>query len=95
MDIYELEGKYLRLFADVEKKTIGWSIVEGKTDLDVINDARLLKANKGGVGVLGITKLLSRLGIEKRTAFKNLQVKLYKSPLNSYDIWYIKLEKEV
>lgn len=93
--IYELEGKYIRLFADVEKKAIGWSVVEGKTNLDDINDSRLVKTNASGCAVLGITKLLKKIGIEKETSFFNLPVKVYKSPLNSYDIYYIELKKVV
>ncbi len=95
LDVYELDGKYLRLFADVEKKAIGWSVIEGKTSFDEIDDARILKRNSSGVAILGITKLLKKLGVEKGQLMPNLEVKKYKSALNSYDIYYIELPKEI
>lgn len=93
--VYELKDKYVRLFADLEKKAIGWQIVEGKTDLDTLSDARLMTVRKAGIVVLGIGKLLNKLGFEKGVAFSNLEVKKYKSVLDDRDIWYIELDKKI
>jgi hypothetical protein len=91
--IYDLANKYVRFFADVEKKAIGWSVCEGKTALENLNDARVVNPNKVGCALFGITKLLKHLGFEKGVVFKDLEVKLYKSPLIENDVWYVKLEK--
>lgn len=93
--IYDLEGKYVKMYADVEKKTIGWSIIEGQTSLNDLNGARLIKKLKSGCAVLGIRKLLKSIGIEHGAQFKNLETKIYKSSLNESDIFYIQLTKEI
>ncbi len=90
--IYDLDGKYIRLYADVTKQTIGWSILEDKTSLDDLNDSRLLKRNKGGVCLLGITKILNILKVDKGKVFQKLEVKKYISPLQSYPVYYITLK---
>jgi hypothetical protein len=93
IDVYELDGKHIKMFADLEKKVIGWSIIEGKTHLDDLDNSRIIKRNQSGCAVLGITKILKKMGIEKGTVFHKLEVKKYKSALNTEDIWYIELTK--
>lgn len=93
--IYELEGKYVRLFADTEKKTLGWAIVEGKTGLEELNDARLMKVNPtSGIILLGIGRLLKAMGILEVTENMKLPVKTYVSPLQKDKIYYVELKKE-
>lgn len=90
--IYDLDGKYFRFFADISKKTIGWSIIEGKASLDDLVDTRkMVTHEKSGAGLFGIGKILKNLGIPKGTTFDKLEVKCYKSPLHSHDVWYITL----
>ena len=92
LDVYELEGKYLKLFADIEKKAIGWSIIEGTTDFTELEYARLIKKDKNQkVARLGITKILRNLNIDTGTSFLKLEVKQYKSALQDSAIWYIEL----
>lgn len=92
LDIYELENKYIRLYADIQKKTIGWSIIEGETNLELLNDARLVKKYTNGCSMIGIGKILRLLSVEKGKIFRDLDVKKYKSPLIGHDIWYIELQ---
>lgn len=92
--VYDLGGKYIKLFADIEKKSIGWSICEGKTDLDTLNTARLMVVRKSGQVVLGISKILKKFDMLK-TYHPYLEVKKYKSLLDDNDIWYITLTKEI
>lgn len=94
INVYELDGKYMKLFADVDKKIIGWSIIENKTDLSELNEARLMKKNVNGVITITIGKLLKKLGIDKKESFPNLEVKRYKSPLLAHDIFYVELNKQ-
>jgi hypothetical protein len=96
VEIYELDGKYIRLFADTEKKVIGWSVLDGKVELDALNDARQLKAVKGsGIIVIGARKLIQATGIEMKES-KRLVVKKYASPLQKDIIYYVELnDKEV
>jgi len=89
--VYELDGKYLRLYADVQKKSIGWSVIEDETSLEALNEARQIRKMKGGNAVVSVVKLLKHLGIPKGTKIMNLPVNVYKSPLNSSDIYYIEL----
>lgn len=88
---YDLGGKYIRLFADLEKKVIGWTICEGKTELEVLNDARIMKTQKFGNVNLGITKLLKKLGFPIDKPLGQFEVKKYTSPLEINKIWYIQL----
>ncbi len=86
----EMDGKYYRLFADKEKKSIGWSEVKGKIDLENLNDARLAKSNKNSGAVLfGIGKILQYLDYELKDSIKNLEVKTHISPLMKDPVQYI------
>lgn len=92
VDVYELNNKYIKVFSDLEKKAIGWTIIKNDTNLEELNNARVLKKTKNGNIILSVTKILKKLGWEKGMKFTNLPVKLYKSPLETDDIWYIQLE---
>ncbi len=97
VQVYDLSGKYIKLFADIEKRAIGWQVIEGKTDLEEVSGARFMqKRGKSGAIVLGIGKLLERLGFEnaKEIEFRDLEVQKYVSPLEKNEIWYVQLSKE-
>ncbi len=84
----EMEGKYFRLFADVEHKAIGW--IETKGQLDELNDARLAKPNKqSGAVLFGVGKILKALGYELKESLTGLRVQTYTSPLVKGDISYV------
>ena len=92
--LYEMDGKYIKLFADVQKRAVGWTIIEGKTDLDSLNDARQIKVTDGGIATVSIGRILKKLGIEKGTKFMHVPVKIYKSLLEVNPIYYIELVVE-
>lgn len=94
VNIYDLDGKYIRMFADIQRKAVGWSIIEGKTSLEDIDDARLVKKNVNGGAVISIGRMLKKLGMSKETEFKNLEVNKFKGMLQANDIHYVILEKK-
>lgn len=90
--IYELDGKYIKLYGDIEKKIVGWSMIKGNTTLSDVDNARLLRKNiRSGIVLVSIQRLLSSLGIEKGKAFKNLVVKKHIAPMYADEIYYIQL----
>ncbi len=94
--IYDLDKKFIRIFADIEKRAVGWSIVENIEGLESLKDVRQLNKNvKSGIIVVSVKKLLQKIGIEKGTKHKHLTVKTYRSPLETDNIFYIQLTKEV
>lgn len=91
VSIYDLNNKFIRLFADTEKKLIGWSIIEGDTDLDTLKDARQLKVSVNGNIVVSVGRLLKAMNYELAESLKGLEVKKFKSTLTNNTIWYIEL----
>lgn len=90
----EMDGKYYRIFADVEKKAIGW--LETKGQLNELNDARLAKANKqSGAILFGIGKILKTLNYPVKETIKGLRVQVYTSPLVQGEISYVVLPEVV
>lgn len=88
----EMDGKYLQVFADIEKKSIGWSIISDETTLETINGARKLNKNKqSGAILVGVGKILKSLNYPITKTVKGLQVKTYVSPLVKESISYVVL----
>ncbi len=92
--MYDLGGKFIKLFADTEKKIIGWSIISGKTDLEEIENSRELKVSVNGNIVIGIRKLLKAMDIEIKDT-KRVPVNKYVSSLYKDEIYYIELAPPV
>ncbi len=93
ISVYDLEGKRIRLFADTEKKCIGWVVVDGKTSLPELNDARVIHssgANK--VANIGVTKLLKIMGIQLGVLRPGIPVQKYKDGNLGDEIYYIELK---
>lgn len=95
--IYDLDGKYIRLYADRSKRSIGWSYFDNSVHPEEMADARLLKALPAGHVVVSIKKLLKSMGIEDLgDGHKQLEVGVYKAAMQPNDIYYVTLpEKEV
>lgn len=91
---YEMNGKTARLFVDTEKKVIGWSLIEGNTTLEDLNDGRPLKQNSTGMISISIRKIIQKLG-RAGEQFKDLEIKVYKSPLHSGEIHYVELPDKI
>lgn len=86
----EMDGKYFQLFADLEKKAIGWRVIEGQTELESISNARLANRNKqSGAILFGIGRLIKALNYEVTKSIPGLEVKTYMSPLLKGDISYV------
>lgn len=91
VNVYELKDKFVRMFADTEKKLIGWQVIEGDTDLDALKDARQLKVSVNGNIVVSVVKLLKSMNYELNGSLKGLEVKKFKSTLTNNTIWYVEL----
>lgn len=93
--VYELDGKYIRIYADREKRSIGWAIVKEADALADLKDLRRLKKTPGGVIVVGIRKVLSNMGIEDLgEGWKNLEVSTYVSTFHKDKLYYITLPQK-
>lgn len=88
-NIYDLDGKFIRFYADKEKKTIGWSILEKAEGLAQLEGVRQIKASSQGIR-LGIAKLIKVIGVKVESR-KKIEVKKYESSLQSHPIYYITL----
>ena len=89
-NVYELDNKFVRFYANISKRTIAWKIIEGKTDLkDELSDSRKLKANKVGMIMSSITKILSSVGWQKGDKYLKLPIQVYNSLDGEY--YYVKL----
>ncbi len=84
VSVYELDKKFVRLYLDKEKRTIGWKIIEGDTNIEELSDARQITVVKGMVKI-SITPILHLLGWEKGASFKQLPIKEYKTLENKID----------
>ncbi len=91
VDVFELKDKFIRFYADKEKKTVGWSILEKAEGLIELEGVRQIKVNAKGIVLFGIGKLLKSVNLTLKENRKNLIVKTYKSSLQSHDIYYITL----
>lgn len=90
LDIYDLENKYIRLFADRERRSIAWQVLDDKTSLEELNDARKVVKNTNGIATISIKKILKIMGItELGKGWKNLEVKTYKTTLQSGELYYV------
>ncbi len=89
--VYELDKKFVEFYIDTSKRTLGWRILEGVTELEQLNGARKLEVNNKGMIKCSITGLLRSLAWEKGQSFLKLPIKVYKSPTVGGEIHYVEL----
>lgn len=95
-DTFELDGKFIKFFVDVTKKTIGWTIIEGKTDLQELNSVRKINVSKlNGTATFSIKKLLNAIKVNLGSCRRKIPVFQYKDILIGNDINYIELSDEI
>ena len=87
---YDLNGKYVKLYADVSKKTIAWTIFERGSQSD-LSGLRELKAYSSGVLQLSIGKLLKSIDFKLKTSLKKLPVFEYNDLLEKKTYHYVEL----
>ena len=92
--IYELDGKYITMYADEQKRAIGWRFIDGKTDLPELSGAKQLKVNTGLQASIGVGKLLKSAKLIPTKTLSGLEVKKHLDPLNKYEIFYIEIPRE-
>lgn len=96
VEILEMDGKFIQIFADTEKKAIGWRIIKDETTLDNIHNARKLNANKvSGAIIVSIGKIMEALNYKIDKTVRGLVVQTYTSPLVKESISYVVLPQVV
>lgn len=81
VNMFGLDGKTIRIYVDMENKTVAWKEVRGG-GLSELKNIRQFK--KGGMGqaTISLTKILKKLGVTKEMLpFKNIPVVDYKDTL--------------
>ncbi len=92
VNVYELDGKFMTLYGDVEKKCIAWKIISEDTTLPELHDSRQLKKNSAqGNVIVSVQKIIKKLGIPKLTEAKTYEVEIYKSAMLEDKLYYIQL----
>jgi hypothetical protein len=89
VEMFDLDGKKMRLYGDVEHRSIAWQLIEGDTTLEALDDSRHLKKSAGGNIIVSVRKLLRKIGVEEKVSFKDLPVKTYESAMHTDKLWYI------
>lgn len=82
VDMYNLNKKVVRIYADIANKTIAWKeIKEGS--LKDLKDVRTLNTNPvSGAVLISVGKLLNQMGIDKSLMpIRNIPVTVYKDTL--------------
>lgn len=87
-NVYELNQKFYECYVDREKQSIGWRIIEGKTDLESLHKQFVADPTKGTIRI-SIVSLLKALGLEKGTVFPRLPIGMYKTKATEGEIHYI------
>lgn len=74
-----LDGRYLKWFVDIEKKALGWRILEKERSLDALQDYfQLKKVPSTGVYQLSIRRVLNAFNFSDTNAtFSDLEVGTY------------------
>ena len=90
--IYEMDGSFIKLYGDTEKKAIAWKLIKGTTTLPELDKSRKIKAaGKGKFAVVSVRRILSKLGIEQLKEAKTYEVNTYESSLLEDKLYYIQL----
>lgn len=93
--IYELNGKYVRIFADIPNKTISFRIVTGG-NLDSIKNIRRINKSSNGSALLSVKKILNLMSITpEMLPMKNVPVTTYQGQLDEEPYYVIDLRDYV
>jgi len=92
VDVFELVGKLIRIYADREKHVIGWQVIEHTQSTDELNGLRLLSKNGSGSVQVSIGRLLNSIDYKMKETQNKIPVMTYVSPLHAGYIHYIQLK---
>ena len=75
---YGADGRFIKFYADVSKKTLGWHLKNSVTDFKElkIRENRQIKRNKVGVATLQIKSVLEELKLPDKD-YKQLEVNVF------------------
>lgn len=94
----EMNGKFIKVKADVAKKAIFWKVIEGATNLDTLKSSRRIKiyeSNGARTCTISIKKILKHMGIsENEPSYTQLVIKKYDSTFLEDALDYVRLTKE-
>lgn len=82
VDMFELDKKVIRIYADIPNKTIAWKEIKNG-NLDVLKDVRQFNKNPvNGNILLGVNKILKQMGFTKEMLpITNIPVTEYKDTM--------------
>lgn len=92
--IYGLEGIFIQLLVDKEKKAIAWKKFKGSPSQEALRELNLkqLVSNpKSGGMVISVRKAMNSIGIPPKTKFKNIPVREYEGSYLTEPVQYITL----
>lgn len=94
MRLDNLEGKFVKFYADPSKKTIAWRIIE--ENLEELNGARKIHkaTSKVNFAVFMIKKLLKALNFNPTKSYKDIPVYQYTDSLTKFEYHYITLPSD-
>lgn len=90
IEIYDLDKKYFKFYADVQKKAIAWKYFS-EGDLGELQKIRKIGITPNGAGQISINKLLSAIGVKDLIgSISDIPVRTYKpQDLLSEEVNYI------
>ncbi len=79
--MYSLDGKTVRIYADIENKTIAWKEIKGGS-LSELKNIRQFKKGEMGQVTVSLGKLLMKMGVKKEMLpFRKIPISDYKDTL--------------
>ena len=87
---HDLKDKMIRFYGDREKKTLGWSILKTSEGFSNLEGIKQITLNSGNIATFGISRLLKAIGVEIKENRRDIPVLVYKTPLQSHPVYYIK-----
>lgn len=108
INVYDLEGSFIKLFVDIEKRAIGFQVIKQADSLEGMKGLRKLSINRqNGGGTIQVISLLRSLGIQDTTTqvsekyykydfgdSKKYELKKYESSYLLSEIYYIDLNEQ-
>lgn len=93
--VYELAGKRIEFFVDIQKKAIGWKIQENYEALETLQDKRIkiIKPIPGGQWLGSVSKLVNYAKFDIPKTLSHLPVQKFVGPeyLQKGEIHYIQI----
>lgn len=85
---YGLNNRYVRFYADPDKKALAWHIFDGANNLEDLN-LKHLKKNNAGTMVVGVGRILKKIGVNIKETIKDLLIQKYEDLMERKAFFYV------